>query len=138
MSLSKVYFTPRWWERSGRVYTYLGIRFFKKWLPTNGDRVMRARGSKTIQHSGLEAIISYERITRQMELIHLISFLITLLPTALIVLSPSSGIVWILLVGIVVMGNIIVNLYPIMLQRYNRARVYKILERRNSVGILKY
>ncbi|MBU2101116.1 hypothetical protein KKH05_00090 [Patescibacteria group bacterium] len=120
--LAEIYFTPRFWERRGKLYELFGIRIFKKYLPISGDLMMRKvfRG-KMLENGHTETLENYERFTRVCECIHLVFFFVYL--SALF----SHG-----HVITVVVSNLLVNVYPIMLQRYNRARLYRILERRRS------
>ena len=118
------YYPPRTFE-GGRLYPLLGIRFFKKYLPTSGDLVSRFRGVKRIrilESGGRQAALeSYEKQAWRWEYRHLVSAVL-LQAYAFIggtLISPehfwTSTIV-----------NLVVNIYPVMLQRYNRARVAKL------------
>ena len=41
---------------------------------------------------------------------------------------------WAVLAGWLFLGNLIINVYPIMVQRYNRARIQRYLDRRSRTG----
>ncbi len=72
----KWYYPPRPFE-SGRLYPLLGIRFFKKYLPTSGDLVSRFRGIKRVKiaESGgrRAALVNLEKQAWRWEYRHLIS-----------------------------------------------------------------
>lgn len=42
---------------------------------------------------------------------------------------------WTVIVCWLVIGNLLVNIYPIMVQRYNRARAHRILVRIGSASV---
>ena len=76
---------------------------------------------------GKNSLEDYERATRAFELIHLTGNAIMLWGITLDIYSnqPLSAGIWFGL-------NTLVNIYPILLQRYNRARVYRVLEKMNQ------
>lgn len=123
--LADLYFTPRFWERSGKLYELLGIRFFKKYLPTTGDLMQRkVWRRKTLGDGRTKTLKSYERTTRMCEVTHLIFFFAYFS----LFLVPGNT-------TLDVVSNLLVNVYPIMLQRYNRARLYRVFEwRRNKMA----
>jgi hypothetical protein len=119
------YFPPRRFE-AGRFYPLLGIRLFKRYLPTSGDLVSRLRGRKHIDPSrsgGRRAALArFQQQTQRWELGHLVSG----------VLLQAWAVVGGLLVSPVQFWactgiNLVVNIYPVMLQRYNRARIAGVL-----------
>ncbi|MBI2547225.1 MAG: hypothetical protein HYW23_02150 [Candidatus Aenigmarchaeota archaeon] len=125
--VSDFYFKPKSFERSGKVYEALGVRKFKK-IMFNGDymnALLRKYNPnhKLIRNEG--SAKSWEMFTRIYEGIH-VGFGSLML----------SGMVDRLANGdydgaaIIAAINTVVNIYPIMLQRYNRARIYKVLDRK--------
>src|SRR5690348_11654663 len=68
------YYRSRPWERSGRVYEGLGVRWFKRWVP-DGDRVAwhirQALPDYRLIASRAD-LSSFERWTRRAEQAHLV------------------------------------------------------------------
>lgn len=122
------YFTLKSVEqwRHGWLYRCLGVPFFKRYVPTSGDWIAQRRGQRSIPaggHSALRELRRYERRTRMIEWRHLGGFVamasgIELTATLL----GSTAVAWLWL------ANIGLNLYPIMLQRYNRLRIVRVLQ----------
>lgn len=115
------YFPTRPIER-GRLYPLLGIRLFKKYLPTSGDLVLRRRGIRRIRvhESGGRhaALANFEQQSRRWEFGHLVSGVLLQAWAVVggLLFDPTQF--W-ACTGI----NLVVNVYPVMLQRYNRARI---------------
>ena len=109
------YFTPKFFEKSGRIYELLGVRIFKKFLPTYGDYMLRLTGIRLINNGSTETLKDYETATKIFEMIHLVFCLLYICFSVSILL------------------NLMINIYPIMVQRYNRARIYKILRKREQL-----
>jgi hypothetical protein len=112
---------------NGQIYRWLGIRFFKRYLPTSGDLVTRLRGKRRIgpynRNASLE-LIRYDKVTRSYEARHLIGAVSMLLLSWWSIESYGKG-NWLILIA----GNMLINVYPIMLQRYNRVRLQTMLAR---------
>ncbi len=125
------YFTPNRLESEG-LYRALGVKLFKKYTPTSGDLVRRHVWNKihflnaSLAHEPdrLEALQKFEEGTRSLETIHLGGF--ALLATLDIEggdynspkrLALDTGI------------QLAVNVYPIMLQRYNRMRALRAIRK---------
>jgi Glycosyl-4,4'-diaponeurosporenoate acyltransferase len=113
-------------DRALRRYELLGIRQFKA-LATNGDvinRMARRREPAYRKIRGAEAVRAFGADTLTGERMHLVLLLIGL-GTALF----AARIGWYgWAVGLTV-TNIIFNLYPVLLQRYNRARLARVRSR---------
>ncbi len=121
------YFRPRDFE-SGPLYPRLGVRLYKKAVPSSGEWVSRMRGIDRLKikatGSRQLALQNYESQTRKWEWRHLLS--------AVLLQGWAIG-------GGVFVGaeqfwvssaiNLVVNVYPIMVQRFNRARIALILQR---------
>jgi hypothetical protein len=120
-------------ERDGRLYERLGIRWFKRLVPQRAYWNQR-RGSSDSSFkkiTNVAAAIEWEARTRSNEFVHLCSLIVGL---AIVVWLYFRGeYAWL---GAVVFAVIIWDIYPIMLQRYNRARIWRIkssmLRRQNS------
>lgn len=129
------YWEPKFFERrdNASFYEKFGIRFFKKYLPTSGDLVRRlssmhrntlAGGSS--EEAGDRSLLGYELWTRKNEAAHLVGGL----GMAALALFPGVSTPSILLIQL---GNLLINVYPVLLQRYNRARLYNALDRRLEI-----
>lgn len=124
--LPERYYQIKSFESNGRVYEGLGIRFFKRFVP-NGDyinRIVRRSepGYRVICDEN--SIVEFEAGTRLAERCHIVSLLLVL-PSAVyaLMLGWNNFALWILL------PNIPLHLYPVLLQRYTRARIQKVLNR---------
>lgn len=121
------YYRPKTFEfyREETIYNFFGIRFYKKYLPSTGDIMRRWRRIKQIeigQTSKIGELYKYEKKTRNYEWRHLIGNLLFVL-LIFIIDRKFTAFDWIFISIL----NLIVNIYPIFLQRYNRIRIIKIL-----------
>jgi hypothetical protein len=126
----KNFFKPRSWEYSGRssVYRYLGILWFKKYLPTSGDWVRRNARERLIVYRDqdpFEALYAYEHTTRVHEFRHWLGMLVFI---ALAFVFEYTAIDYV----VVLVLFLVINVYPILLQRHNRMRILKVLNRFNQ------
>jgi glycosyl-4,4'-diaponeurosporenoate acyltransferase len=127
--LAALYFRPKAFElyKGQPIYEWLGIKTFKKYLPTTGDIARKKRKIKQIKLSGadkIEELYRYERQTRTYEWRHWIGFVLFIGLTFLLD-RKLTVYDWILLPLL----NGYINVYPILLQRYNRIRILKVLEK---------
>lgn len=129
VSLKSRYLNPRPFEMhdGGAIYQRLGVRVYKKYVPTSGDLITRVRRIKRlkIMTLGRRAALERHRVqTGVWEWRHLISAL--LLQSWAIVggLTFSAEQFW---VSTVI--NVVVNVYPIMVQRFTRVRINLCLAR---------
>lgn len=121
------YFRPKQWEiyRDRTIYDFIGIKLYKKYLPTTGDIVRRKRNIVQIditKTDRIQELYKYERRTRNYEWRHIIGAIVLIL---LIFMIDRKLTVydWILLPVM----NLYINIYPIFLQRYNRIRIINVL-----------
>ncbi|HYE56966.1 MAG TPA: hypothetical protein VD948_00605 [Rhodothermales bacterium] len=117
------YYRIRRFEQNGRIYERLGVRLFRHLVP-DGDLANRWHrrqepGFRVIS-SRRDALLLAQR-TRQSERSHLVFLAVGFLSALYAVEIGWSGWAWYLGAG-----NVLVNLYPVMLQRYTRARVYRL------------
>lgn len=99
----------------------IGIRWFKRYLPTSGDLVTRWRGHARLRSAGVgleQALRGCERATRTYEGRHIFGAL-SMLGTSWWAIALHGKGDWPTLLA----GNLLINGYPIMLQRYNRIRL---------------
>lgn len=123
------YFKPKTFEfyRDRTIYELIGIKIYKKYLPTTGDIVRQKRKIVQIKIDTADKInelYKYERRTRNYEWRHLIGVLVFIL-LALLIERKFTIFDWVFLTVL----NLCINIYPIFLQRYNRIRIIKVLER---------
>ena len=120
------YFRTRSFEKSGRLYEALGVRLFR-WFVPDGDlsnRWQRRRqpNFRIVKNRRLAA--AFVQRTEQSEKAHLVLLLMGILSAAFAWQIGWRG--WAVYLGA---GNVLVNLYPVLLQRYTRARIQSILKR---------
>ena len=109
------YLEPKPFETAGhgRLYRLLGVRGFKRYLPTSGDLVSRWRGASRIQraHGGLDQVLRrYERVTRSYEVRHIFGALSMLAISWWAITFHGKG-QWPALIA----ANAVINGYPIIL-----------------------
>ncbi len=122
------YFEPKTFEFYGgkTIYEWVGIKTYKKYLPTIGDIIRKRRNITQIKISNsdkLEELYNYEKKTRNYEWRHIIGVIIFIL---LIIMFDKKLTIfdWIFLSLL----NLFINIYPIFLQRYNRIRIISVLQ----------
>src|SRR3989338_9292207 len=131
MSGFDFYFQPKFFEKSGRFYEWFGVKFFKKYLLlTSEDTPLGLWRNRSLFGYYYESKLkSLEKETRDLEVIHLFGLYVFSCFMVLAYLMSS----FLFLIYFFSFLNICINLYPILVQRYNRARIYRILERRESL-----
>jgi hypothetical protein len=120
------YFRVRRFERTGRIYHSLGVRLFRRFAP-DGDLANRWErranpGFRVIQ--GRRSAEAFVGRTVQSERGHLV-----LLMLGVVSALYAWNIGWHGWAVYLTMGNVLVNLYPILLQRYTRSRLQGVLRR---------
>jgi hypothetical protein len=117
LSFAPSYYHTKSFERTGQVYERLGIRLFKK-LVRRGplsifSPTLRFPKEKTV--SALQGLLNE---MQKAETGHALIFILMLLFVGYAALKGwLDAVVWMLLF------NILINGYPIMLQRYNRIKL---------------
>lgn len=114
--LSSPYYNDKAWERRGKIYESFGINFFRKLLVWIGWEKLNKKSNPIAKDTKALAHLHYQ--TKKSELGHLIIFIVVL--GFNIFVAFRFGIhksMWLLVL------NILLNLYPILLQRYNRPRL---------------
>lgn len=117
------YLEPKQFEMGNNAIFYrrLGIRLFKRYLPTSGDIISRSRGIRRIPLNRkilVESLQKYKRVTINYEWRHIFGGVSMLALSWLSIEFYNKGSwLWLLI------ANLIINGYPIMLQRYNRIRI---------------
>jgi len=120
-----VWFRPKGFE-SERLYEQLGALLIKRYVPSGGDLIMhrlrRNHPSRCWVTPSSESLRRYERTTRLNESIHLIAF------TGITVLAAEravSGSLSTFGLTVAMTLNLLFGLWPVVLQRYNRLRLYR-------------
>ncbi|MCI9844862.1 hypothetical protein [Flavobacterium pectinovorum] len=115
------YYKTKDWENKGKIYETFGINLFRKLLVLVGWEKLNKKANPV--KNDLESLIHLEYRTKQSELGHLIIFFIVLGFTIYVALKFTfAKSLWLLVL------NVIFNLYPILLQRYNRPRLQRALK----------
>lgn len=122
------YFKPKKFEffREGTIYDLIGIRQYKKYLPTTGDKMRKWLKITQIRISRSDRVTDlyeYERKARNYEWRHIIGAILFIFLTFMID-RKLTVFDWVFLPLL----NLYVNIYPIFLQRYNRIRIIKVLQ----------
>lgn len=119
--LSSPYFHDKAWERGGKVYESVGINLYRKLLVGIGWEKLHKQ-SKPVRKN-IDALRFLHYKTKQDELAHLIIFIIVL--GFGIFVAFKFGVVYSLWLFVL---NILLNLYPILLQRFNRPRLERAIQ----------
>ena len=127
-----VWFAPKCFESPG-LYERLGVLWIKRSVPTGGDFVRKNYGVRVIAiKSTTQSLLTFEHRTRVYEAIHVVVFLAFLLFSIWQLLSGRTTGVGFVLACVV---YVLLILSPVLLQRYNRLRVYEAIGRmRNKQG----
>jgi hypothetical protein len=110
------YYEEKKWEARGKIYEFLGINFFRKLLVWVGWERLNKKSNPIEKNT--KALMHLQYRTKQSELGHIIILFIVL--GFNIFVAFEFGILeslWLLIL------NVLLNLYPIFLQRYNRPRL---------------
>jgi len=127
--LPTVYFEVQRFERTGRVYESLGVLLFRQFAP-NGDLANRWERRKDPYFRvirGRRSVADFLLRTEQSERGHLVLFALGIASAAW-----ALGIGWHGWAIYLSLGNIVVNVYPILLQRYTRNRLHVVLNRESQ------
>jgi hypothetical protein len=127
------WFRPKTFE-SERLYRRMGVSVLKRYVPTGGDLVMerlrRRYPRAQLVTASLPSLRTHERRTRISEAVHVVGVAVfgTL---AIVKFATSSMRPFIFVVALLLM--LIVGLWPVILQRYNRLRLYRIIYIRSGL-----
>ncbi|MBB6372477.1 hypothetical protein [Chryseobacterium shigense] len=118
--LNSPYFQEKAWEKKGKIYESLGINVYRKLLVAVGWEKLNKKSKPVKKNAAALANLYYR--TKQDELGHLIIMIIVL--GFNIFAAVKFGIIkslWLLT------SNILLNIYPVFLQRYNRPRIERVI-----------
>lgn len=116
--LDSAFYKPKKWEAGGKIYKWIGVNGFRKLLVWIGWEKLN-KPSKPVKKS-LTALQNLEYGTRQSEYGHLIIFFFVMV-VALFV-GAHHGFRQSLWLHVL---NVVLNAYPIAVQRYNRPRLQR-------------
>lgn len=112
------YYLEKAWEKKGKIYEAFGINLFRKLLVIIGWEKLNKKANPV--EKNLQALIHLEYRTKQSELGHVIIFFIVL--AFIIYVAITFGIKE--SISLIIL-NILLNVYPVLLQRYNRPRLQR-------------
>ena len=127
-----MYFKPKVFEYYGRssIYIYIGINIFKKYLPTSGDLVYRYLGKRHLEFKSIEKnrkLLKFEKQTRKWEFRHIIGMIGFIIIAGVIDKQYKlSDYIFVIILFL------LLNIYPIVLQRHNRIRIINVLKGQNQ------
>lgn len=128
------WFRPKRFE-SERLYQRLGALVLKRYVPTGGDLVMRRlrrdHPERRWVTSSLQSLRSYEKRTRLNESFHVVGFIAFAILAGRRFASSSLSAVGL---AIALSLDVLLGLWPVVLQRYNRLRLYRVINRRLSLS----
>jgi hypothetical protein len=120
------WFAPKRFE-SPQLYERLGVLWIKRNVPTGGDYFRKKYGVRVIDIKGnIESLLTFEQRTRFYEAIHLGAFLAFLLFSIWQLVSGRTNGIGFVMACVV---YVLLILSPVLLQRYNRIRVYEAIRR---------
>ncbi|MCZ7530200.1 MAG: hypothetical protein M5U31_07535 [Acidimicrobiia bacterium] len=117
--LPRSYHELRDFERDGRLYELLGVRLVKRLLRRGPLAVFNPDLHLPAEHSS-ERLARLDQRMRDAEASHFILFVVTLGVAAC---AAARG--WWTAAGLIVLFDVLLNGYPVVLQRYNRALLQK-------------
>jgi glycosyl-4,4'-diaponeurosporenoate acyltransferase len=115
----------RTWERGGRVYERLGIRRWKDRLPEFGAVFRGGASKRSLPSRDTAHLTRFAAETRRAEIVH---WAIPLVTPLFVLWNPA----W--LVGVMVVYAAVANAPCLIVQRYNRGRLLRVLTRRNRTS----
>ena len=116
--LTSSYYNEKEWEQRGKIYKHVGINFFRKLLVWIGWEKLNKKANPIEKNTQTLMNLHYQ--TKKSELGHVIIFFIVLGFNVFV--AFKFGVLkalWLLIL------NVLLNLYPIFLQRYNRPRIQR-------------
>lgn len=126
--VADAWFDPKSFEQNPGLYDKLGVRTFKKYMIPSGDLIYRLVwkrfGAEDLVKPTLDSLKNTERMTRSLEELHLFSFAV--FSGALAANLQAGNIDHAVYLGGI---NVLANIYPILMQRYNRARLCRAIHR---------
>lgn len=126
--IAAAWFDPKSFEEHPGLYEKLGVRTFKRFMPTGDFFYMSAwkklTGFEMVTLQSPQTLRNMEIFTRVYEAIHLTGFAV--MSTEIGIFLAHQDIKPAVVAGAL---NTLMNVYPIMVQRYNRARLYRVINK---------
>ncbi|WP_205502622.1 glycosyl-4,4'-diaponeurosporenoate acyltransferase CrtO family protein [Rufibacter psychrotolerans] len=116
--LNSRYFNSYRFEQEGRIYEYLGVHFYRKLLVWTGWEKVSRKANPI--RKDLASLTTADRNSRTSEAGHLVIAVIVFAVAGLVMRSWSEA-RWLLVL------NVVLNIYPVLLQRFNRPRYRRVL-----------
>ncbi len=124
-ALPSSYYDIKAFEQTGQVYERLGIRLFKR-LVRRGPLAIFSPTLRFPKEKTIAALRRLDHEMRKAETGHVFIFVLMLLFIGYTLLQG-----WFDAVGWLVVFNVLINGYPIMLQRYNRILLQALMQRQD-------
>ena len=135
-ALMKWYFRPKFFEIDGRLYKILGVKVY---LNLYSKFMFKIDGTKVwVDIYSKESLRREVKLREKIEILHVFGAIFCSIPACVVgALVPPIGAI--VAVGVTIIGNIIVNVYPVMLQRHIRSIFYRRLlgKERRSAGAIE-
>ncbi|MDQ1378407.1 MAG: hypothetical protein QOK20_2039 [Acidimicrobiaceae bacterium] len=112
------YHELRDFEREPRLYELLGVRLVK-WLLRRGPLAVFNPGLHLPAEPSRQRLVDLEQKMKDAEASH---FLLLVVMLGVVINAMARG--WWLAAGLTLLFDVLINGYPVMLQRYNRALLY--------------
>jgi nitrate reductase NapE component len=120
--LLSTYYNTRTWEADGRLYKWFGVNWFRKLMVWIGWEKLNKAANPV--NKSLAALNHLEYNTRKSEFEHSILFFIILALTLFVGFYYGfKQTIWLLFL------NVLLNAYPVFVQRFNRPRLQKALNK---------
>jgi hypothetical protein len=121
-SLPQGYYHIQPFERTGHMYERLGVRLFKR-LVRRGPLAMFSPTLRFPKDRTIVALRHLDDEMRKAETGHVCIFMLMLLFISAALLRG-----WFDAAGWMLLFNVIINAYPVMLQRYNRIKLQELID----------
>lgn len=116
-------------SQSTKAYTKIGIRFIKKYTQ-DGDRVNQLIKNQHPQYKYVENKRAIQKLIGKSYMQEKFHYIVFVFFICLMIYAIAEKLIgWAIFISI---ANIIYNLYPIILQQYNRIRINSILKRQTT------
>lgn len=127
IALPAGYYAALPFERSGQAYERAGVRFFKNFLLHSPLGIL----SPTLRFPAERTAATLRNLEMEMrkaETAHALTFMVMLLPA-----GYAAGKGWLDAGFWLLLFNALINIYPVMLQRYNRTRLQRFIRVRSGL-----
>lgn len=123
ISLPSPYYAIRPFERTGQIYERVGIRRVRRLL-RRGPLSIFSQTLRLPKEKTVPALLNLDNEMRRAEAVHVLAFIFMLVLAGYAAVNGwFDAVTWILLF------DILINIYPIMLQRYNRIKLQALIRR---------